>query len=85
VTDRLNDEGARPDTWQVDEQIALDELARGEGREFDNPEDAVRWLTEPEDLPASMLRPATFDDSLEGQASCRYVNFEPVDESEDLW
>jgi hypothetical protein len=85
MTDRQDDAGAQSDTWQADEQVALDELARGEGREFDNPAAAVRWLAEREDLPASMLRSATFDDSPEDEASCRYVDFEPVDESEDVW
>jgi len=30
--------------WQRDEQEALAELARGEGRTFDTPQDAIRWL-----------------------------------------
>jgi len=30
--------------WQADEQRALDELARGEGIDFDNATDLIRWL-----------------------------------------
>jgi hypothetical protein len=37
---------AAPDTWDADEQIALSELARGEGFRFENAEDAIEWLTE---------------------------------------
>jgi hypothetical protein len=35
--------------WQVNEQAAAAELARGEGREFDNADDAIRWLLAAED------------------------------------
>ena len=34
---------------QSDERVALDELERGEGKVFDDPEEAVRWLNSPED------------------------------------
>ena len=35
--------------WQDDEAEALKELERGEGRVFDDPKEAVRWLRSPED------------------------------------
>jgi hypothetical protein len=35
--------------WQHDEREALMELERGEGKVFQDPEQAVRWLMEPED------------------------------------
>jgi hypothetical protein len=35
--------------WQSDEREALGELERGEGKVFDDPEEAVRWLNSPED------------------------------------
>jgi len=35
--------------WQSDEREALDELKRGEGKVFDDPQEAVRWLNSPED------------------------------------
>lgn len=31
--------------WQKKEREADDELTRGEGRAFRNPQDAIRWLT----------------------------------------
>jgi histidine triad (HIT) family protein len=36
-------------------------------------------------LPATMLRPVSFDGSPEDEASIRYAHFRPVDESEDQW
>jgi len=30
--------------WQMGEKEALQELARGEGRRFDDPTEAIRWL-----------------------------------------
>lgn len=36
-------------------------------------------------FPATMLRPVSFDDSPEDEASIRHVRFVPVDESEDQW
>jgi hypothetical protein len=36
------------DEWQTDEQEAVAELERGEGRRFADPADAVAWLTEGE-------------------------------------
>lgn len=30
--------------WQENERVAVEELARGEGRQFANPRDAVQWL-----------------------------------------
>jgi len=30
--------------WQVDERLAIAELARGEGHEFESAADATRWL-----------------------------------------
>lgn len=35
--------------WQHDEAEALKELERGEGRVFDDPKEAARWLRSPED------------------------------------
>jgi hypothetical protein len=35
--------------WQEDEAKALEELERGEGVIFHNPDEAVRWLMSPED------------------------------------
>ncbi len=35
--------------WQYGEQEALKELERGEGKVFHDPEEAVRWLMEPEE------------------------------------
>ena len=35
--------------WQEGERRALEELERGEGRNFDDPRDAIRWLLSPED------------------------------------
>lgn len=35
--------------WQNGEGEADEELRRGEGRVFDNTEDALRWLDDPED------------------------------------
>jgi hypothetical protein len=35
--------------WQNDERAALKELERGEGNFFHDPEEAARWLLEPED------------------------------------
>jgi hypothetical protein len=35
--------------WQQGEREALEEIERGEGRYFDNPRDAIRWLLDPED------------------------------------
>lgn len=35
-------------SWQEGERESLAELRRGETRTFDNPEDALRWLDEPE-------------------------------------
>jgi len=35
--------------WQRDEAEALQELERGEGKVFHDPQDAVRWLRSPED------------------------------------
>jgi hypothetical protein len=35
--------------WQEGEAEADEELRRGEARSFDSPEDALRWLDEPED------------------------------------
>jgi hypothetical protein len=35
--------------WQRGEREALDEIERGEGRYFDNPRDAIRWLLSSED------------------------------------
>ncbi len=35
--------------WQGGESEADEELRRGEARSFDNAEDALRWLDEPED------------------------------------
>lgn len=35
--------------WQADEQRAVAELARGEGREFDSATDAIRWLLADDD------------------------------------
>lgn len=32
--------------WQADEQQAVAEIARGEGRGFEDTAEAVRWLTE---------------------------------------
>lgn len=34
--------------WQEGERIAAEELAQGLGRTYDNPADAIRWLTEPD-------------------------------------
>lgn len=36
--------------WQENERIAMDEIARGLGRTFENPEDAVRWLSEQDEV-----------------------------------
>jgi hypothetical protein len=71
--------------WLANDQIAEAELARGEGHQFDNAEDAVRWLADTKDLPATMLRRVSFDDSPEDEASIRHVRLVPVDESEDQW
>jgi len=35
--------------WQEGERRALEELERGEGRHFDDPRDAIRWLLSPEE------------------------------------
>jgi hypothetical protein len=35
--------------WQAEEQRAVAELARGEGREFENATDAIRWLMADDD------------------------------------
>ncbi len=35
--------------WQEDEAKALEELERGEGVTFHDPEEAVQWLMSPED------------------------------------
>ncbi len=35
--------------WQEREREALAELERGEGREFESPTDAIRWLMDDED------------------------------------
>ena len=35
--------------WQDGEEEADEELRRGEGRVFDSPEDALRWLDDSED------------------------------------
>jgi hypothetical protein len=35
--------------WQADEQCAMAELARGEGREFESATDAIRWLLADDD------------------------------------
>jgi hypothetical protein len=35
--------------WQAGERTALAELARGQGRYFTNPRDALGWLLSPED------------------------------------
>jgi len=35
--------------WQAEEQRAVDELARGEGRDFESGVDAVRWLLSDDD------------------------------------
>lgn len=35
--------------WQRGEEVALAELARGEGRYFASATDAIRWLLAPED------------------------------------
>jgi hypothetical protein len=35
--------------WQRNERRAVEELARGEGRRFETPADAIRWLLSSED------------------------------------
>jgi len=35
--------------WQVDERLAVAELARDEGREFESAADATRWLLSAEE------------------------------------
>jgi len=35
--------------WQLEEAEALDELARGEGHEFESAADAIRWLDDKDD------------------------------------
>jgi hypothetical protein len=35
--------------WQEDEGASLDEMNKGEGREFECAADAIRWLLDPED------------------------------------
>lgn len=35
--------------WQADEQRAVAELARGEGREFESTTDVIRWLLADDD------------------------------------
>ncbi len=35
--------------WQVNERLAVAELARGEGREFESAADATRWLLSADD------------------------------------
>jgi hypothetical protein len=35
--------------WQQNERVAVEEVARGKGRRFDNPADAIRWLLSSED------------------------------------
>lgn len=34
------------DEWQRDEQVAVAELDRGEGRRFETADDAIRWLND---------------------------------------
>lgn len=38
----------QPSQWQRDEQESRDALARGEGITFENAEQAIKWLQEPE-------------------------------------
>ncbi len=35
-------------SWQEGERQSLEELRRGEARTFDDPEETLRWLDEPE-------------------------------------